>query len=38
MTTEAALVKLMLLMGNFEDQNMIRKYFDQSLAGELGEN
>jgi L-asparaginase len=37
-TTEAALVKLMLLMGNFEDQNMIRKYFDQSLAGELGEN
>jgi L-asparaginase len=37
MTTEAALVKLMLLLGNFDDPRMIKKYFSLPLAGELGE-
>ncbi len=37
MTTEAALVKLMLLLGNFNDPHLIKKYFSLALAGELGE-
>ena len=38
MTVEAALVKLMLLTGNFEDQNKIEQVMVHSLAGELSEN
>jgi L-asparaginase len=35
MTTEATLVKLMLLLGNFRDLPSVKKYFGISLAGEL---
>ena len=34
-TVEAALVKLMLLFGNFDDPETVKKYFNISLAGEL---
>jgi len=34
MTIESALVKSMLLLANFEDPNIIKKYFEQPLAGE----
>jgi L-asparaginase len=37
MTMEAALVKLMLLLGNFRETRSVKKYFGLSLAGELGE-
>ena len=38
MTIEAALVKLMFLVGNFDDIPTIKKYFRLSLAGEVGED
>jgi L-asparaginase/Glu-tRNA(Gln) amidotransferase subunit D len=38
MTTEAALVKIMLLLGNFADTQSIRKYFSSPIAGEVGED
>jgi len=35
MTFEAALVKLMLLLGNFSDIEMVRQFFNVSIAGEI---
>lgn len=35
MTLEAALTKMMWLLGNYEDQEIIRKLFQKELAGEL---
>ena len=35
MTIEAALVKLMLLLGNYNDLNEVKKYFNLSIAGEI---
>ena len=35
MTFEAALVKLMILFGNYSDLNLIKRYFNTSIAGEL---
>ena len=35
MTVETALVKLMLLFGNFQKREEIISYFSRSLAGEL---
>jgi L-asparaginase len=35
LTVEAAVVKLMLLLGNFPDLQLVKKYFGVSLAGEL---
>lgn len=37
MTFEAALVKLMLLLGNFSETELINKYFNLSIAGELSD-
>ncbi|MEQ9310302.1 MAG: asparaginase [Balneolaceae bacterium] len=37
MTLEAALTKMMWLLGNYEDQEIIRKLFQKELAGELTE-
>jgi L-asparaginase len=37
MTIETAIVKLMLLMGNFKDKQDVTKYFSSSLVGELTE-
>jgi L-asparaginase len=37
MTVETAIVKLMLLMGNFKDRQEVTKYFPASLVGELTE-
>ncbi len=35
MTLEAALTKMMWLLGNYEDQDVIRKLYQNNLAGEL---
>ena len=35
MTTEAALVKLMVLLGNEDELDIVRRLMDESLAGEL---
>lgn len=35
MTFETAVVKLMLLFGNFTDLNLIKEYFNTSIAGEM---
>jgi len=35
MTFEAALVKLMLLLGNYSDLDTVKKYFSISIAGEM---
>jgi L-asparaginase len=37
MTIEAALIKLMVLSGNFSDKNETEQWFTRSLAGELTE-
>ncbi len=37
MTTEAALVKLMLLLGNRDEMDTVRRLMDRSLAGELSD-
>lgn len=35
MTLEAALVKLMLLTGNYKDQDRVGELMQESLAGEI---
>ena len=35
MTTEAAVTKLMWVLGQTGEQEVIREYFSRSLAGEL---
>lgn len=35
MTTEAAITKMMYLLGNYEDESLIRQLFLESLAGEI---
>tara|TARA_R110000868_G_scaffold304437_17_gene565283 strand:- start:13438 stop:14433 length:996 start_codon:yes stop_codon:yes gene_type:complete len=37
MTLEAALTKMMWLLGNYEDKEIIKKLFQKNLAGELTE-
>jgi len=37
MTLEAALTKMMWLLGNYEDQEIIKKLYQNNLAGELTE-
>jgi L-asparaginase len=37
MTLDTAIVKLMLLLGNFKNKNDVHKYFSTSLVGELTE-
>ncbi len=38
MTFETALVKLMILFGNYSDLNEVKKYFTSSIAGEISLN